>query len=165
MKTNKKNNKKGTLSILNHAKEMYEMAIEEFEKAKNGNWDRIMDSAEKAWGTTSNACEVLLRTGEKVLKEKLNGDFFVRGKNWIYKNNGQESEMFFDHDKLDFLVSNNKEVKINYYLIYLDNMNSLHGDCFYNGYKGNKQKLERQICIETKKFLDFSEDFFNRNYD
>ncbi|KKN47731.1 hypothetical protein LCGC14_0660000 [marine sediment metagenome] len=163
MKTKKPNNKEGTSSILNHAKDLYKMAIEEFKEAKNGNWDKIMDSAEKAWCTTTNACEVLLRTGVKVLKKKLNESFYTRKRLWIY-NNGEENEMFFDHDKLDFLVFNNEEVKVDYYYIYLQNMTSLHGDCFYNGYKGNKQKLEQLIRMDTKKFLDFSEEFFNKHF-
>ncbi len=163
MKTKKPNNKKGTLDILNHAKEIYKMAIEEFKEAKNGNWNKVMDSAEKAWGTTTNACEVLLRTGFKVLKKKLGKSFYLRGRSWIY-NNGQENKMFFDYDKLDFLVLNNEEVKIDYHHIYLQNMTSLHGDCFYDGFTGNKQKLEQLIRVDTKKFLDFSEEFFNKHF-
>ncbi len=162
MITKKPNNKEGNLSILNQAKKLYELSIEELKEAKNGNWNKIMDSAEKAWGTTSNACEVLLRTGAKVLKKKLDNMFYVRQNKWIY-NNGEENIMFFDHEKLEFLVLNNEEVKADYHYIYLQNMTSLHGDCFYNGFKGNKQMLIRQISVETKKFLDFSEEFFNKH--
>lgn len=163
MKTKKPNNKKGTLNILNHAKETYKMSIEEFKEAKNGNWDKVMDSAEKAWCTTANACEVLLRTGVQLLKKELGKSFYVRKRMWIY-NNGEENEMFFDYDKLDFLVLNNEEVKVDYFNIYLQNMRILHGDCFYNGFTGNKQKLEQLICVETKRFLDFSEEFFHKNF-
>ncbi len=163
MITNKPNNKEGNTSILNHAKELYKMAIEEFKEAKNGNWDKIMDSAEKTWGATSNACEVLLRTGAKVLKRKLDESFYVRQNMWIY-NNGEENEMSSDNEKLEFLVFNYEEVEIIYHLIYLKNMTVLHGRCFYNGYRRNKSLLERQICVETKRFLDFSEEFFNKNF-
>lgn len=163
MITKKPNNKEGTLSILNHAKKLYKMALVEFKEAKNGNWDKVMDSAEKAWGATSNACEVLLRTGAKLLKRKLDESFYVRQNTWIY-NNGEENEMSSDNEKLEFLVFNNEEVEITYHYIYLQNMTVLHGRCFYNGYRRNKSLLERQICVETKKLLDFSEEFFNKNF-